>query len=154
VLRGHGIHSVDICWVPEDVNGHDRANPATRGPTDQPPRGDVALVLEQRREPLRIELTVPRLGIDEDRMGAHVADGERRGDEAQRRNDDLVPGPDSGHEEREMQCRGPAGHAHGMADPEQAPHLRFEPLDERAICDPARSQAFVDESPLELADVG
>jgi hypothetical protein len=84
---------------------------------------------DRRLDPRRIERVAAGIDIHEDRPRARVADGGGRGDEGERRGDDLVSRAHPRSEEREVECAGSRVHRDGVRRAAVVRELRLEVLD-------------------------
>ena len=84
-----------------------------------------------------VEVVGQRVDVGEDRRRAALPDRVGRGDERQRRHDDLVAGADAGDVEREVQRGGAVGRRHGVGRADALGEGRLELGDPRALGDPA-----------------
>jgi len=87
---GDGAQRVRICWVSEQVDRHDRAQPVA--------------VLGGRGDALGIECETVGDHVGEHRLGAESGDCRGCCDERQRRDDHLVARADAESHQREQQC--------------------------------------------------
>jgi hypothetical protein len=90
-------HRRHVRRTAEDVDGEDRAGAPRDG----------------RRYPGRVDVPAFAIDVYEYRHGSDVVDRTDRGDERERRRDDLVTGSDAAGPEREDQAGGPGTHRDG-----------------------------------------
>jgi hypothetical protein len=126
----------------------------------------AAVVKDDDRLRLRPERSSQVVGVEvqvfvaphvaEDRRGAGIGDRVRRCDEVERGQHDLVTGPATDREQREVDRRRPIGDRERVLDPEEVRVRAFELGDARPHAPPARVERLRDRVP-ELrvdADVG
>ena len=123
--RDEGVH---VRRQPDLVHGHDRLRAL----------GDRAL---GRRG---VEVVGQRVDVGEDRRRAALPDGVGRGDEGQRRDDDLVAGADARDVEREVQRGGAVGRGHRVGRAHALGVGGLEGGDARALGDPAGGDGLGD----------
>src|SRR6185437_11338030 len=121
VASGQSGHGVDAAGQAELVDRHQRS----RAPGDLP------------RDVLGVEIEGGGIDLGEYRRRAAMTHDIDRGDEGQRRNDDLIAGPDPPGMQDEEGTRGPARHANRMAGAAGSSEAPFELDEARAADDPA-----------------
>ena len=125
-----GLDAVQVGGDAQLMDGHDGACP----------RCDRGL------DAGRVEIVALRVDVDEDGRRAGMSYRIGRGDEAERRDDDLVTGPDAERDQGEMERRGPVGRGDPVPDVDVARDRLFELRPPGAPGRPTRSVAPGDAS--------